>query len=84
MTAIQVSWISVGFALLAAALWGWSALANVPVIGSAYAGIDNLEPFYKALKKIARLNFGAAGCAFISALLQAVSASKLWGEWAGP
>jgi len=84
MTAIQVSWISVGFALLAAGLWGWSSLVNVPVIGSAYGGIDNLEPFYKALKKIARLNFAAAGCAFISALLQAISASRLWGEWAGP
>jgi hypothetical protein len=81
---IQLSWISVGFAALAAALWAWSALVNVPVIGSAYGGISNLEPFYKALKKIARLNFGAAGCAFISALIQTISISRLWADWAGP
>jgi hypothetical protein len=57
---------------------------NVPVIVSAHGGISNLESFYKALKKIARLNFGAAGCAFVSALIQAISISRLWGEWAGP
>jgi hypothetical protein len=84
MTAIQVSWIGVGFAALAAALWAWSSLVNVPVIGSAHGAIENLEPFYKGLKKIARLNFAAAGCAFISALLQAISASRLWTDWAGP
>jgi hypothetical protein len=84
MTPIQLSWISVGFAGLAAALWAWSSLVNVPVIGSTYGGIENLEPFHKALKKIARLNFGAGGCAFISALLQAISASRLWADWAGP
>jgi hypothetical protein len=81
---IQLSWFSVGFAALAAALWAWSALVNVPVIVSAHGGISNLELFHKAIKKISRLNFAAASCAFIAALLQAISVSSLWANWAGP
>jgi hypothetical protein len=52
------SFVGVIFALLAALLWGWSG---------------NLEPFYAAMKKIARLNGGAAACAFISAVAQALA-----------
>ncbi len=66
------SGLSVLFALLAAALWSWSSLVNVPVIGSSYGAIANLDPFYAALKKIARLNALAAACAFVSAFLQAL------------
>lgn len=61
------------FALAAAVLWGCSALINLPVIGSAYGAIRNLEPFYAALKKMARLNASAAFYAVISAIAQAVS-----------
>ena len=66
-----VSGLSVLFALAAAALWAWSSLVNLPVIGSAYGAIANLDPFYAALKKVARLNALAAVCAFLSAALQA-------------
>jgi hypothetical protein len=67
------SWVGVIFALLAALLWGWSAFVNLPMIGSAYGTIANLEPFYAAMKKIARLNGGAATCALISAVAQALA-----------
>jgi hypothetical protein len=66
-----ISGLSVLFALLAAALWAWSSLVNLPVIGSAYGAIANLDPFYAALKKVARLNALAAACAFLSAFFQA-------------
>jgi hypothetical protein len=66
-----LSGLSVLFALLAAALWSWSSLVNLPVIGSAFGAIANLDPFYAALKKVARLNALAAACAFVSAFLQA-------------
>ena len=42
-------------------------------IGSAYGAIANLDPFYAALKKVARLNALAAGSAFFSALFQAIA-----------
>jgi hypothetical protein len=61
------------FAALAAVLWGWSSIVNLPIIGSGYGEIANLGPFYKALKTISRLNAFAAGSAFVSALLQAVA-----------
>jgi hypothetical protein len=70
---LMLTWIGVIFALLAAVLWGWSALVNLPVIGSAYGTIANLEPFYAAMKKIARLNGSAAACAFISSVAQAIA-----------
>jgi hypothetical protein len=68
-----LSQLSVLFALLAAAFWAWSSLVNLPVIGSAYGAIANLDPFYAALKKVARLNALAAGSAFFSALFQAIA-----------
>jgi hypothetical protein len=67
------SWTSVVFAGLAATLWGWSSLVNLPIIGSAYGGIANFGPFYAGMKRVARLNSGAAACAFISALAQALA-----------
>ena len=67
------SLISVLLALIAAALWAASAVVNLPVIGSAYGAIANLEPFYAAMKKVARLNAGAASCAFASAVAQAIA-----------
>ncbi len=57
--------VSVISALLAAALWGISALVNLPVIGSAWGAIANLDPFYAALKRVARLNGAAAAFAFV-------------------
>jgi hypothetical protein len=66
-----LSGLSVLFALSAAGLWAWSSLVNIPIIGSAYGAIANLDPFYAALKKIARLNAFAAACAFLSTFLQA-------------
>lgn len=70
--------IGVVFALLAALFWAGSALVNIPVIGSAYGTIANLEPFYAALKRVARLNAAAATCAFISALAQAIAVYTAW------
>jgi hypothetical protein len=67
---IIISQISVLFALLAAFLWAKSATVNLPVLGSAWGAISNLEPFYAATKKIARLNAGAAASAFVSAAAQ--------------
>jgi hypothetical protein len=42
--AFWASIIGVIFALLAATLWAWSALVNLPVIGSSYGAIANLDP----------------------------------------
>jgi hypothetical protein len=67
---------SVVFALGAAFFWGWSAksgfgtLVSVMKDGSTVIGE---APFYAALAKISRLNAAAAGCAFLSALTQAVT-----------
>jgi hypothetical protein len=72
MSAIA-SIVSVIFAMLAAVLWGRSALVNLPIMGSAYGAIANLGPFYSAMKKVARFNAGAAGCAFVSAVAQALA-----------
>jgi hypothetical protein len=67
------SWLSVALALVAAVLWGISAWANLPVIGSSYEAIDQLEPFHDAMKKVARLNMRAATFAALSALCQAIA-----------
>ena len=72
MVTTLISLISIIFALIAALLWAWSAAVNLPVIGSAYGEIANLAPFYAAMKKVARLNAGAASCAFVSAAAQAL------------
>jgi hypothetical protein len=64
---------SVCFAALAALLWGWASIVNLPLIGSAYSEISNLKPFYGALKKVSKLNASAAACAFLSALFQAIA-----------
>jgi hypothetical protein len=66
-----VAWASVVFAAIAAGLWLWSALVNLPVIGSSYGAIAELEPFYRALRKVGRLNASAAGFACLSAACQA-------------
>jgi hypothetical protein len=73
MLTTLVSQISIIFALIAAGLWAWSATVNLPIIGSTYAEISNLVPFYAAMKKVARLNAGAASCAFVSAAAQAAA-----------
>jgi hypothetical protein len=73
MIATLASLVSVLFALIAALLWASSAFVNLPVIGSAWGAISNLEPFYAAMKKIARLNASAAICAFASAASQALA-----------
>lgn len=69
---LWASSVSVVFAALAAILWAGSSLINLPVLGSGYGALANVEPFYAAMKKIARLNAGAAACAFVSALSQAI------------
>jgi hypothetical protein len=71
--AMSATIVSVVFAALAALLWAWSSFVNLPVIGSAWGTIANLEPFYVAMKKTARLNSAAAASAFISALTQAIA-----------
>jgi len=74
-----LSIVSVVFALGAAGFWGWSALINVPVLYSGFgtlgtgSNIAGVEPFYAALKLISKLNALAAGCAFVSALTQALT-----------
>ncbi len=75
--------LSVLFAFAAALLWGWSALINVPLLKSGFGTLVTVmkggstvigeAPFYAALAKISRLNAGAAGCAFSSALAQAIT-----------
>jgi len=75
--------LSIVFALLAALLWGYSAFVNVPLLKSSYGSLVSVmkdgsiivgeAPFYAALSKISRLNAGAASCAFLSALAQAIS-----------
>lgn len=77
-----LSIVSVVFALGAAGFWGWSALINVPVIYSGFgtrtqmpdgSNTAGVEPFYAALRLISKLNALAAGCAFVSALTQALT-----------
>ena len=70
---IFFSALSVICAAIAATLWAWSSFINLPLIGSSYGAIANLEPFYAAMKKVARLNACAAGSAFLSALSQAIA-----------
>jgi hypothetical protein len=75
--------VSVVFALGAAFFWGWSAIVNVPLLKSGYgtlvtvlkdgSTVNGEAPFYEALRQISRLNALAAGCAFVSALTQAVT-----------
>jgi hypothetical protein len=64
---------SVLLALIAALLWAASATVNLPVLGSAWGAIHNLDAFYIAMKRVARLNAGAAFCAFASAMAQAIA-----------
>jgi len=66
-------WISVIFAVAAAVFWGWSALVNLPRLRATYEGIDQIEEFGAALRKVSKLNVIAAACACASALSQAVS-----------
>lgn len=73
MISTSASAVSVLLAIIAAALWAASATVNLPVIGSSYGAIANLEPFYAAMRKVARLNAGAAFCAFVSAAAQALA-----------
>jgi hypothetical protein len=61
------------FAFCAAMVWALSALVNLPVIGPSYGTIQNLKPFYLAMKKITLLNASAAAFAFLSALSQAMA-----------
>jgi hypothetical protein len=75
--------LSAVFALFAALLWGWSAFINVPLLKSGFGTLVTVmkdgstivgeAPFYAALAKISRLNAGAASCAFLSALTQAIT-----------
>jgi hypothetical protein len=75
--------LSVVFALLAAAFWAWSSIVNVPVFVSGYgtlvtvmkdgSTVPGQDLFFAALKRISVLNAAAAGCAFVSALTQALT-----------
>jgi len=80
MITTLASLASVSLALIAASLWAASAMLNLPVIGSAYGSIANLEPFYAAMRRVARFNAGAAACAFLSAAAQALAlyAATAW------
>jgi hypothetical protein len=46
-----LSGLSVLFALSAAALWAWSSLVNLPIIGSAYGSIANLDPLLRRIEE---------------------------------
>ena len=72
-TVLLSSLVSIIFALIAGLFWAASAFVNLPVIGSGFGTISNLEPFYRAMKRVSRLNAGAAICAFISATAQSVA-----------
>jgi hypothetical protein len=71
--AFSASVVSIIFATLAAMFWAWSSWVNLPVIGSAWGTLANIEPFYAAMRKIARLNMAAAACACLSAVSQAIA-----------
>ncbi len=74
---------SIVFAFAAALLWFCSTLINVPLLKSGYGRLVTVmkdgstvigeAPFFAALGNIARLNAGAAGCAFLSTLTQAIA-----------
>jgi hypothetical protein len=68
-----IPWTSVAFAGIAALLWGASAFVNLPQLSDTFADILNLAPFHSAMKKVSKLNAAAAACAFVSALLQAIT-----------
>jgi len=68
-----ISAASVLFAAFAAILWAWSSFVNLPVLGSGWGTLVNTNEFYAAMTLIGRLNMTAAGCAFFSALCQAVA-----------
>jgi hypothetical protein len=65
--------VSIIFAALAAMFWAWSSWVNLPVIGSAWGTLSNIDPFYAAMRQIARLNMTAAACACVSAVSQAIA-----------
>src|SRR5713101_3166236 len=71
--AMWVALLSVLFAVGAAGFWGKSALVDYPVIDNSYVEMVNIEPFYATLKRVARLNACAAGCALLSAVFQAIT-----------
>ena len=55
--------ISVAAALLAAGLWLWSALVQIPLLSVGWGGVTIADhPFYRAMRKTARLNAAAAIC----------------------
>jgi hypothetical protein len=68
-----LSFLSVTFAGLAAFLWAWSSMVNLPVLGSGWGTLVNSKEFYAAMRKIGRLNMSAAASAFVSAACQAVA-----------
>jgi hypothetical protein len=82
MTMSLWSVLSVAFALFAAILWVWSTFIHVPHLKSGFGTLNTIlkdgstvpgeAPFYTALATISFLNAVAAGCACISAGLQAV------------
>ncbi len=58
---LSFSIVSVVFAGLAAVLWAWSSIVNLPVLGSGWGTLV-----------IGRLSMSAATCAFASATSQAI------------
>lgn len=57
-----VALFGLAFSLLAAALWLWASLINVP---------DNLDTIVGELQRMGRINAGAAGAAVVAALCAA-------------
>jgi hypothetical protein len=68
-----LTWVSVFFAGVAAVLWGASAAANMPIIGSGWGTLVGLDAFYTAMRRVARLDMFAAASAALSALFQAIA-----------
>ena len=68
-----VSVASVLCALFAAVLWVLSATLNLPMTISPFGTIADLHSYFSAMKRVARLNAGAAVFAFASAATQALS-----------
>jgi hypothetical protein len=68
-----LSFASVAFAGLAAFLWAWSSMVNLPVLGSGWGTLVNSDEFYAAMRRIGRLNMSAAASAFVSAFCQAIA-----------
>jgi hypothetical protein len=70
-----ISWASVGFGLIAAIMWFYSAVIDVPIekIQSAFGTLVGIEEVTTAFQRAASWNSRAAAATGLAVLLQAVA-----------